>query len=182
MRWLWPTRRALLGGGLATAGLAAFGLHRVNARPPVPGGPVRLTVEARRVDSFRPGDPGRQRFGALDGIANVAGGTRPEEWMPLDETPTTSFRQTLALNLDYVFMLCRDAAREWIARGQGGVFVTAHMGCIELCQVLAEKRKGLRLNVLVHTKHAEQFNRVLDRLSPDNKVRFLQVTDWSVVE
>lgn len=72
-----------------------------------------------------------------------------------------------------------EAILELIARGQGGVFVTAHMGCIELCQVLAEKRKGLRLNVLVHTKHAEQFNRVLDRLSPDNKVRFLQVTDFN---
>ncbi|QNP49327.1 LpxL/LpxP family acyltransferase [Diaphorobacter aerolatus] len=66
-----------------------------------------------------------------------------------------------------------------IARGQGGVLVTAHMGCIELCQVLAEKRDGLRLNVLVHTRHAERFNRVLDRLSPGNKVRFLQVTDFS---
>lgn len=65
MRWPRPTRRALLGGGLAAAGLAAFGLHRVNARPPVPDGPVRLNVEARRIDAFRPGDPGRQRFGAL---------------------------------------------------------------------------------------------------------------------
>ena len=72
-----------------------------------------------------------------------------------------------------------EAILDLIARGQGGVFVTAHMGCIELCQVLAEKRKGLRLNVLVHTKHAEQFNRVLDRLSPDNKVRFLQVTEFN---
>ena len=71
------------------------------------------------------------------------------------------------------------AILELIARGQGGVFVTAHMGCIELCQVLAEKRQGLRLNVLVHTRHAEQFNRVLNRLSPGNKVRFLQVTEFN---
>ncbi|QIL83901.1 acyltransferase [Diaphorobacter sp. HDW4A] len=66
-----------------------------------------------------------------------------------------------------------------IAREQGGVFVTAHMGCIELCQVLAEQRKGLRLNVLVHTKHAEQFNRVLRRLAPESKVCFLQVTEFN---
>lgn len=65
MRWPRPTRRTLLGGGLAAAGLAAFGLHRVSARPPVPDGPVRLNVEARRIDAFRPGDPGRQRFGSL---------------------------------------------------------------------------------------------------------------------
>lgn len=65
MRWPRPTRRTLLGGGLAAAGLAAFGLHRVSARPPVPDGPVRLNVEARRIEAFRPGDPGRQRFGGL---------------------------------------------------------------------------------------------------------------------
>lgn len=65
MRWPRPTRRTLLGGGLAAAGLAAFGLHRVSARPPVPDGPVRLNVEARRIDAFRPGDPGRQRFSGL---------------------------------------------------------------------------------------------------------------------
>ncbi len=54
------------------------------------------------------------QHGRIDGVANVAGGTREDEWVPLDETPTSSFRQTLALNLDYVFMICRDAAREMI--------------------------------------------------------------------
>ncbi len=61
--------------------------------------------------------------GRIDGVANVAGGTREEEWIPLDETPTASFRQTLAINLDYVFMICRDAARAMIAAGTGGSLV-----------------------------------------------------------
>ncbi|MEO7247727.1 MAG: SDR family oxidoreductase [Novosphingobium sp.] len=61
--------------------------------------------------------------GRIDGVANVAGGTREEEWLPLDETPTASFRQTLAINLDYVFMICRDAARAMIAAGNGGSLV-----------------------------------------------------------
>ena len=66
-----------------------------------------------------------------------------------------------------------------IDRGQGALFVTAHLGCIELCQALAEKRAGLRLNVLVHTKHAEKFNRLLSRVAPDSTVQFLQVTDFN---
>lgn len=61
--------------------------------------------------------------GRIDGVANVAGGTREEEWVPLDETPTASFRQTLAINLDYVFMICRDVARAMIAAGTGGSLV-----------------------------------------------------------
>jgi NAD(P)-dependent dehydrogenase (short-subunit alcohol dehydrogenase family) len=63
------------------------------------------------------------QFGAIDGIANIVGGTRPEEWMPLEDTPTDSFRKSMALNFEYVFLICRDAAKEWIARGQTGAIV-----------------------------------------------------------
>ncbi|MBW8783274.1 MAG: SDR family oxidoreductase [Novosphingobium sp.] len=64
-----------------------------------------------------------EMFGPIDGIANVAGGTRAEEWMPLDETPGESFWKTLQLNFAYVFYLCRDAAREWIRTGRSGAIV-----------------------------------------------------------
>jgi NAD(P)-dependent dehydrogenase (short-subunit alcohol dehydrogenase family) len=64
-----------------------------------------------------------EQFGALDGIANVAGGTRAEEWMPLDETPGDSFWKTLQLNFAYVFYLCRDAAAEWIRTERPGAIV-----------------------------------------------------------
>lgn len=60
---------------------------------------------------------------------------------------------------------------------QGGVIVTAHIGCLELCQSLAEKRPAFRLNVLVHTRHAEKFNRLLKRLSPHQTVELLQVSE-----
>ncbi len=64
-----------------------------------------------------------ERFGPFDGVVNVAGGTRPDEWMPLDLTPSESFRDTVQLNFGYVFTLCRDAARDWIARDARGVLV-----------------------------------------------------------
>lgn len=137
-----------------------------------------------------------QRFGALDGIANVAGGTRPEEWMPLDETPTASFRQTLALNLDYVFMLCRDAAREWIARGQGGALVNvssvsslasapwhgpygaAKSGIVALTKTMANEwhEFGIRANAVLPGAVATE--RVMARISPANVVSD-SVQNWT---
>ncbi|MCB2080512.1 MAG: SDR family oxidoreductase [Novosphingobium sp.] len=63
------------------------------------------------------------RFGPIHGLVNVAGGTRGEEWMPLEETPSDSFWKTLQLNFAYVFYLCRDIAAEWIRTGQGGAIV-----------------------------------------------------------
>ncbi|HMO69204.1 MAG TPA: SDR family oxidoreductase, partial [Novosphingobium sp.] len=60
---------------------------------------------------------------SFDGIANIAGGTRAEEWMPLDETPGDSFWKTMQLNCAYVFTLCRDAARHWIDNDRPGAIV-----------------------------------------------------------
>lgn len=70
----------------------------------------------------------------------------------------------------------REPLLEMIRRGQGGIIATAHVGCLELCQASADRQPGFRLNVLVHTAHAERFNRVLRRLHPDSGVRLLQVT------
>lgn len=63
------------------------------------------------------------------------------------------------------------------ARGQGGLIVTAHVGCLELCRGLAEHRGSLKLNILVHTRHAEQFNRMLKRMNPEHDVNLMEVTD-----
>lgn len=68
------------------------------------------------------------------------------------------------------------AVESMLAAGQGGLFLTAHMGCLEALQAAAGWRGGLRINILVHTAHAERFNRVLQRLNPDGHVRLLQVT------
>jgi NAD(P)-dependent dehydrogenase (short-subunit alcohol dehydrogenase family) len=63
------------------------------------------------------------RFGPIDGLANIAGGTSAEEWMPLEETPGEYFWRTIQLNFAYVFYLCRDVAKEWITTGRKGAIV-----------------------------------------------------------
>ena len=70
-----------------------------------------------------------------------------------------------------------EAMQALLASGRGGVLVTGHVGCLELCQAAAGRQPGLRLTVLVHTRHAERFNRVLRRLDPASPVRLLQVTE-----
>src|SRR5690606_38217816 len=49
--------------------------------------------------------------------------------------------------------------------GQGGIIATAHMGCLELMQMSARWREGLRVTILVHTAHAQRFNEMLGRLN-----------------
>jgi len=71
----------------------------------------------------------------------------------------------------------RDRFLELLERGQGGVIVTAHLGNLEVCRALADFRKGLRLNILVHTKHAEKFNRLLASVDKSRNMTLIQVTD-----
>lgn len=61
--------------------------------------------------------------------------------------------------------------------GKGGIILTAHMGCLELMQLAASWRESMRINILVHTRHAERFNAILKRTDPSQRVRFLQVTE-----
>jgi NAD(P)-dependent dehydrogenase (short-subunit alcohol dehydrogenase family) len=61
--------------------------------------------------------------GAIDGVANVVGGTTAQEWLPLDLTPTDIFWKTMQLNFAYTFFICRDVARWWIENGRKGAIV-----------------------------------------------------------
>lgn len=71
----------------------------------------------------------------------------------------------------------REAIAARLARGEGALIVTAHVGCLEMCQALADQGQSWRLTVLVHTRHAQRFNAVLRRLNPHQRVELMQVTD-----
>lgn len=64
---------------------------------------------------------------------------------------------------------------------RGGVIMTAHTGCLELCRALAQQNPLLRLNVLVHTRHALQFNQILARLNPEFLLNLIEVTEFNAV-
>lgn len=67
--------------------------------------------------------------------------------------------------------------RPYLERGVGGLFVTAHVGCVELSQQTALLVPGLRLTALVHTRHAERFNRLLGALRGPSSLQLLQVDE-----
>ncbi|WP_022955581.1 acyltransferase [Perlucidibaca piscinae] len=95
----------------------------------------------------------------------------------------TLLDKLLAVSGRYAFQQVRTEGREAFyddaRRGRGGIIVTAHIGCLELCRAMAEQRGQIRMNILVHTRHAERFNRLLKRLNPDNDLTLIEVTDVS---
>ncbi|PTS85157.1 glycosyl transferase [Pseudomonas sp. HMWF032] len=61
-------------------------------------------------------------------------------------------------------------------QGRGQMLVAAHLGNLEVCRALAELGEQVTMNVLVHTKHAEQFNRLLGDAGASN-LRLIQVSE-----
>lgn len=124
-----------------------------------------------------------QRIEAVHGAVGSAPGWRHElrHFLAFAEA---LLDKMLALSGRYRFDRVRfhgqQPVLDLIAAGRGGVFITAHMGCLELCQATAERQPGLRLTVLVHTRHAERWNRMLARLNPHSGVRLMQVTEVDV--
>ncbi len=69
------------------------------------------------------------------------------------------------------------AGREALfADPRGAVLVTAHMGCLELCQVIAEKKAVRRLHILTHTQMSRRFMRILTRLNPTIELSHIEVS------
>ncbi len=80
---------------------------------------------------------------------------------------------------DRIRFVGREAIDAMVRAKQGALLVTAHMGCLEMCQASADATPGMKLTVLVHTVHAARFNRMLERLSPGREIALLQVTEIS---
>lgn len=66
---------------------------------------------------------------------------------------------------------------ELLAQGRGAILLGAHLGNLEICRALAELRDPVYLNILVHTKHAEKFNRLLGSVERRSKIELIQVTE-----
>lgn len=84
-----------------------------------------------------------------------------------------------ALSLDDVEYHGRDAIQQHVNQGQGLLVLGSHLGNMEVCRVIAYLGKKVTINVLVHTKHAEKFNTLLNRYAEGGKMNLIQVTEMT---
>ncbi|MDR2874718.1 MAG: acyltransferase [Methylobacillus sp.] len=66
---------------------------------------------------------------------------------------------------------------ELIDKGTGCLLICAHFGNLELCKLLSGKRPGLKITMLVHTRHAEKFNALLKEVNVQSSLNLMQVTE-----
>ena len=71
----------------------------------------------------------------------------------------------------------RDSLFKEIRKGQGVLLLGSHLGNLEVCRTIASFDNTIRINVLVHTKHAEKFNQLLHKTSETSRLNLIQVTE-----
>ncbi len=81
------------------------------------------------------------------------------------------------LTLDQVESHGREAIVQHMKQGQGVLILGSHLGNLEVCRVIAKLRKNITVNVLVHTRHAEKFNSVLNQYAESGRLNLIQVTE-----
>jgi predicted LPLAT superfamily acyltransferase len=79
--------------------------------------------------------------------------------------------------LSDVTFVNREPLAERLSRKEGCLLISSHLGNVEICRVLSRWRPELELHVLVHTRHAQKFNRVVRRLSSKSQLNLHQVTE-----
>lgn len=73
----------------------------------------------------------------------------------------------------------REHLENWCDAKRGAVLLTSHLGNIEACRALSSQRTQLTINVLMHTRHAEKFNRLLRSVDAKVVTRLMEVSDFS---
>jgi predicted LPLAT superfamily acyltransferase len=64
-----------------------------------------------------------------------------------------------------------------MADHRGAVVVVAHLGNVDLARAVLDDATRARLTVLVHTRHAANFNKILRRFRPEAALNLIQVGD-----
>ncbi len=72
----------------------------------------------------------------------------------------------------------RQLLLDLIDQKRGAMLLSGHIGNLEICQAIATMRGHIHLNILVHTKHAEKFNRLLGSRGSAT-IQLIQVTELS---
>ncbi|NWB90863.1 LpxL/LpxP family acyltransferase [Pseudomonas agarici] len=80
------------------------------------------------------------------------------------------------LSLEQIEIVDPALLRDQLRGERGQMLVGAHLGNLEVCRALAELGGKVTMNVLVHTKHAERFNRLLGEAGATN-LSLIQVSE-----
>lgn len=63
---------------------------------------------------------------------------------------------------------------------QGALILSAHVGNVEIVRAIAARHQKRRVHVIIHTKGAENFNRLIQKFAPSSSVRLIPAAEIGV--
>jgi predicted LPLAT superfamily acyltransferase len=130
---------------------------------------------------------GERRRASLDFLARAfaASGRSPPGWwdgyrhfMSFARRALDSFIAWMGrMPADVVMPVEVSALDEAIAQTRGAVFIVSHHGNVDISRALLDADTRRRVVVLMHTRHAENYNRILREFNPEAAVNTFQVTE-----
>lgn len=81
--------------------------------------------------------------------------------------------------LDRIHFPDRPVLLEQLKSGKGAILLGAHLGNMEVCRGLSARNPDLKLNILVHTQHADMFNRLLREVVGESAITLIEVSELS---
>jgi len=81
--------------------------------------------------------------------------------------------------VDQVEYYGQASLHQQVENKKGALLICSHLGNIDMCRVLSRRYPDIKLTILVHTKHAQSFNRMMAKLNPDSQLDLLQVTEMT---
>jgi predicted LPLAT superfamily acyltransferase len=130
---------------------------------------------------------GERRRASLDFLARAfaASGRSPPGWwdgyrhfMSFARRALDSFIAWMGrMPADAVMPVEVSALDDAIAQTRGAVFIVSHHGNVDISRALLDPGTRQRVVVLMHTRHAENYNRILREFNPEAAVNTFQVTE-----
>jgi len=78
---------------------------------------------------------------------------------------------------DAVISATPDSLKAAVDDPRGALIVVAHFGNVDIARALLDDQTRQRMTVLVHTRHARNYNRILGRFRPEAALNLLEVSD-----
>ncbi len=69
---------------------------------------------------------------------------------------------------------------ELMADSRGQLIIGSHMGNLEYCRGFMHRYRDKSINILVHDKHSENYNTVMQQLNPDSRLNIFQVEEFDI--
>ncbi|MBW3568112.1 MAG: hypothetical protein KY410_09200, partial [Proteobacteria bacterium] len=74
----------------------------------------------------------------------------------------------------------RELLDDCVRSGRGMIFLSAHLGNLEMCRALAHGNPELRINALVHTRNAQKFSALMENVNPEFRKRVVLVEEMGM--